>query len=504
MHRSLVSSFAVLSLVVSSMLFVPLAHSQTVEAVATAARPSVAAILATRSDGTLRGTGFMAADRLVITTYHLVMGATRIVLKFPDYPEVEARVVQGDSISDVAVLTIPALPVRPLPLGDIAQVREGQTIVVIGFPFLEGLGTAPATVTKNTVSTVRPPIIQMQASVTPSNSGGPVLNVQGEVVGIADATPKGDFATATAINAAKPLLGAAVLAPAPPPPSVSAAPAQPGAARSATIQHPNPGLEIEGWSFTGNVTYHTTFQSLNLSELNFPTAGTMPLVRLSWHPIVLRYGSTSLNAATSTDNDFGDIFGLPGVLVNQTHQSQTGNANLFTGDFLLGNRGSDAQFFVGYESHSYNFTWTGPFTCSIPTCFLTGPSGGGTGAILTYGTTYNGPRIGVTGDWKLSDRASLSANLGYGFITMNALDTHILRNVTFPQSGNGYALLGEVALGYNFTDDLSVRVGYQYLSINTSGTDQFCSPAGVNCVPNGNLTNNATNQGVTAGVLWKF
>ena len=72
MSRSLVSSFAVLSLGVSSMLFVPLAQSQDVGSVATAARSSVAVILATRPDATFHGTGFMAADRLVLTTNHLV------------------------------------------------------------------------------------------------------------------------------------------------------------------------------------------------------------------------------------------------------------------------------------------------------------------------------------------------------------------------------------------------------------------------------------------------
>ncbi len=119
MPRVTIAVVVLLSLLAPNLFFVPLANSQDAEAVATAAKPSVGAILAERPDRLFSGTGFMAADQIVLTAYHVVEGARRILLKFPDYPAVEAKLVGGSGNDDVAVLSIPGLPVRPLPLGDI-------------------------------------------------------------------------------------------------------------------------------------------------------------------------------------------------------------------------------------------------------------------------------------------------------------------------------------------------------------------------------------------------
>jgi S1-C subfamily serine protease len=116
MLRAGIAVFALLAFLAPSLFFTPVANSQDAEIVATAAKPSVGAILAERADGTFSGTAFMAADRLVLTAYHVVEGARRILLKFPDYPAVDARVVGGNVNDDVAVLSIPGLPVRSLPL----------------------------------------------------------------------------------------------------------------------------------------------------------------------------------------------------------------------------------------------------------------------------------------------------------------------------------------------------------------------------------------------------
>ncbi len=156
-------------LVVSSValgsLYIPAAHSQDVETVATSAKPSVAVILAKGPDGISSGTGFLVADQLVLTADHVVRGATEIVLEFPNFPPVPARLVRGDQDTDVAVLSIPTLPIPPLPLGDITQVREGQTIVVIGFPRIEALGTETASVTEGIVSAIRSDLVRPHATV---------------------------------------------------------------------------------------------------------------------------------------------------------------------------------------------------------------------------------------------------------------------------------------------------------------------------------------------------
>lgn len=199
---------------------VPIASPQDAESVAVAAKPSVAVVLTQRADGVVSGTAFMAAGGLVLTAEHVIAESQEIVVKFPNHPAVDAEPVGSDSDNDVAVLSIPELSVRPLPLGDISQVREGQRIVVIGFPRIDVLGAETATVTEGIVSAIREGLIQIQAPVNPGSSGGPVLNLKGEVIGIVHATLRGaqqGLNFATSINAAKPLLKAAAAGPASPP-----------------------------------------------------------------------------------------------------------------------------------------------------------------------------------------------------------------------------------------------------------------------------------------------
>src|SRR2546426_5838350 len=220
---------AALSLTIFALLtLVLIANSQDVESVATGAKLSVAVVIAQRGNGVVSGTAFMAAERLLLTAEHVVAASRRVVIKFPDYPVADVQLVGSDSENDVAVLSIAESIVRPLPLGDISQVREGQRVVVIGFPRVDVLGTDAATVTEGIVSAIRPGLIQMQAPVSPGNSGGPVLSLKGEVIGIVRATLRGQqqgLNFATPINAAKPLLRAALVGPQRPVSQPPAAPA---------------------------------------------------------------------------------------------------------------------------------------------------------------------------------------------------------------------------------------------------------------------------------------
>lgn len=211
----------VCGLLAAEITFAPPVTSQDIETVVASAKTSVAVILAKQPDGISSGTGFMAAERLVLTAYHVVKNSSRIVLKFPQYEAVEARVSRTDPQDDVALLSIPSIPVRPLPLGDISGAREGQTIIVIGFPRIEVLGAQTVTVTTGIVSAIHSRFVQIQAPISPGNSGGPVLNTRGEVLGIVRGTLRGEqqgINFAVPINAAKLLLAGSYARPAPAPP----------------------------------------------------------------------------------------------------------------------------------------------------------------------------------------------------------------------------------------------------------------------------------------------
>jgi S1-C subfamily serine protease len=231
-----------LSLVGSTNVLVPAAYSQTVETVATATTPSVAAILVQKADGLHSGTGFMAADRRVVTTFHLVEGARRIQLKFPGVQSVDATVAKTDQANDVAVLSIPPLPVKPLALGTIAAAHAGETIVVIAYPRVNALGAESPSVVEGILSAIRPGLLRIQAPVSPDNDGAPALNLQGEVIGIVRSTPGAQqpgISVASTITAAKPLLGGAIVSAHPAPPLTSAQPSG-SQTQASTTQPPAP------------------------------------------------------------------------------------------------------------------------------------------------------------------------------------------------------------------------------------------------------------------------
>ncbi len=138
------------------------------------------------------GSGFVwSNDGHIVTNFHVVEGASRIRVQFHDGRESEARLVAGDAAIDLAVLQVPvsaAKPLQPLPMGDSAKLRIGDLVLAIGNPF--GVGT---TVTQGIVSAMSPSklgiagdedYIQTDAAVNPGNSGGPLLNTEGEVIGV--------------------------------------------------------------------------------------------------------------------------------------------------------------------------------------------------------------------------------------------------------------------------------------------------------------------------------
>ncbi|KWI98596.1 trypsin-like peptidase domain-containing protein [Burkholderia stagnalis] len=135
------------------------------------------------------GSGFIvSADGMILTSAHVVDQATDLTVRLTDRREFKATVLTVDPQSDVAVLKIDATKLPVVRLGDSAKVRVGEPVLTIGVP--EGTGT---TVTAGIVSaTARTlpdggafPFFQTDIAVNPDNSGGPVFNRAGEVIGIA-------------------------------------------------------------------------------------------------------------------------------------------------------------------------------------------------------------------------------------------------------------------------------------------------------------------------------
>jgi serine protease Do len=134
------------------------------------------------------GSGFIvSADGVILTNAHVVDGADRVTVKLTDRREYEARVLGTDAKSDVAVLKIEAKELPVVSIGDPASLEAGEWVVAIGAPFgFENSVTAGIVSAKGRTlpNDGYVPFIQTDVAVNPGNSGGPLFNLRGEVVGI--------------------------------------------------------------------------------------------------------------------------------------------------------------------------------------------------------------------------------------------------------------------------------------------------------------------------------
>jgi putative serine protease PepD len=145
--------------------------------------------------GTATGTGFVIdADGHVVTAAHVIDGASSITLTFQDGTTRTAQVLGRDDATDVAVLKVDAsgLTLHPLELGSSASLQVGEAVAAVGDPF--GYARSISTgIVSGLDRTIDAPngftvahAIQTDAALNPGNSGGPVLNAAGQVIGIAD------------------------------------------------------------------------------------------------------------------------------------------------------------------------------------------------------------------------------------------------------------------------------------------------------------------------------
>jgi serine protease Do len=133
------------------------------------------------------GSGFVvSADGYVLTNAHVVDGADEVYVTLTDKREFKAKVLGADARADVAVLKIDSGGKLPyLTIGDPNKARVGEWVIAIGSPFnLENTVTSGIISAKARDTGDLLPLIQSDVAVNPGNSGGPLINLRGEVIGI--------------------------------------------------------------------------------------------------------------------------------------------------------------------------------------------------------------------------------------------------------------------------------------------------------------------------------
>ncbi|MFO1380201.1 MAG: DegQ family serine endoprotease [Chitinivorax sp.] len=134
------------------------------------------------------GSGFIiSSDGYILTNTHVVGNADEITVKLTDQREYKAKVIGTDERTDVALIKIEAKNLPTVRTGDSEKIRVGEWVVAIGSPLgLENSVTAGIVSAKgrSLPSENYVPFIQTDAAVNPGNSGGPLFNLNGEVVGI--------------------------------------------------------------------------------------------------------------------------------------------------------------------------------------------------------------------------------------------------------------------------------------------------------------------------------
>ena len=134
------------------------------------------------------GSGFIvSSDGYILTNRHVVEGASEVKVRLVDQREFRAKVVGTDERTDIAVLKIAATGLPVVRFGDPSKLRAGQWVLAIGSPFgFQNSATAGivSAIGRSLPTENYVPFIQTDVPVNPGNSGGPLFNLHGEVIGI--------------------------------------------------------------------------------------------------------------------------------------------------------------------------------------------------------------------------------------------------------------------------------------------------------------------------------